>query len=82
MTIADGCGIPERLTRMVEPIRIHPEGRSGRKTTVPRRQLTGEQRKLTASFLAIGEYGAYPAQLRNQFDGAMRRFRAGAQWRA
>jgi hypothetical protein len=57
MTIADGGGILERLTRMVEPIRIRLEGGSGRKTTVKRRQITDAQRKLTEPFLPIGKYG-------------------------
>ena len=47
----------ERLTRMVKPIRIRQEGGSGSKTTVTLRQLADEQRKLTAPFWPMGEYG-------------------------
>lgn len=32
-------------------------------------------------YLPIGEYGPYPARLREQFEGVIWRFRAGAQWR-
>lgn len=63
------------------PIRIHLEGGSGRKTVVTRRQLTDEQWKLIEPFLPIGEYGPYPGRLRDQFEGAIWRFRTGAQWR-
>ncbi len=45
------------------------------------RQLTDEQRRLIASFLPMGKYGPYPERLRNQFEHAMWRFAAGAQWR-
>ena len=46
-----------------------------------RRQLTDEQRKLIEPFQPIGEYGPYPERLREQFEGAIWRFRTGAQWR-
>ncbi len=32
-------------------------------------------------FLPTGEYGLYPERLRDQFEGVIRRFRSGAQWR-
>ncbi len=32
-------------------------------------------------YLPIGAYGPYPEQLRQQFEGLIWRFRAGAQWR-
>ncbi len=130
MTIADGGGILERLTRMVDltpdeiPMpqqrlgllpgcsdkaysdwlqargdelgngvawrhwtrsqpeeRRRPSGGSGRKTTVTRRQLTDAQGRLIAPFLPMGKHGPYPERLRNQFEHAMWRFVAGAQWR-
>jgi transposase len=48
---------------------------------VTRRQLTDEQWKLMEPYLPIGEYGPYPGRLRDQFEGVIRRFRTGAQWR-
>jgi transposase len=32
-------------------------------------------------YLPIGEYGPYPERLRQQFEGVVRRFRTGGQWR-
>ncbi|MGW3957927.1 transposase [Streptomyces sp. NPDC004752] len=32
-------------------------------------------------YLPIGEYGPYPVRLRRQFEGVIRRFRTGGQWR-
>lgn len=46
-----------------------------------RRQLTDEQRRLIAPFPPIRKYSPYPERLRNQFEGAMWRFRTDAQWR-
>lgn len=46
-----------------------------------RRQLTDEQWKLIEPFLPIGEYGPYPARLRDQFEGVIWRFRTSSQWR-
>jgi hypothetical protein len=46
---------------------------------VIRRQLTDEQRRLIVPFLPVGKYGPYPERLRNQFEGAMWRFRTDAQ---
>lgn len=62
-------------------IRIRLEGGSGGKTIATRRQLTDEQWKLIEPFLPIAEYGPYPERLRDQFEGVIRRFRTGAQWR-
>lgn len=46
-----------------------------------RRQLTDEEWEYVEPYLPIGEYGPYPARLREQFEGVIWRFRAGAQWR-
>ncbi|MCQ4079660.1 transposase, partial [Streptomyces sp. RB6PN25] len=46
-----------------------------------RRQLTDEQWTLIEPYLPIGEYDPYPERLRDQFEGVIWRFRAGAQWR-
>ncbi|MGW0885829.1 transposase [Streptomyces sp. NPDC002671] len=32
-------------------------------------------------YLPIGRYGPHPERLRQQFEGVLWRFRAGAQWR-
>ncbi|GAB2901164.1 hypothetical protein GCM10022245_40600 [Streptomyces mayteni] len=32
-------------------------------------------------YLPVGEYGPYPERLRQQFEGVIRRFRTGGQWR-
>ncbi|MBL1102711.1 transposase [Streptomyces sp. 205] len=37
--------------------------------------------EFTGPYLPIGEYGPYPERLRQQFEGAMWRFRTGGQWR-
>lgn len=44
-------------------------------------QLTDEEWEFIAPYLPIGEYGPYPFRLRQQFEGVVRRFRAGARWR-
>lgn len=46
-----------------------------------RRQLTDEEWEYVEPYLPIGEYGPYPTRLREQFEGVIWRFRAGAQWR-
>jgi transposase len=46
-----------------------------------RAQLTDEEWELIEPYLPIGEYGPYPARLRQQFEGVIWRFRTGAQWR-
>jgi transposase len=48
---------------------------------VTRRQLTDDEWKLIEPYLPIGEFGPYPERLREQFEGVIRRFRSGAQWR-
>ncbi|MFK0114093.1 transposase [Streptomyces sp. NPDC091217] len=48
---------------------------------VARGQLVDEQRRLIEPFQPIGEYGPYPEQARDQFEGVIWRFRTGAQWR-
>jgi transposase len=60
---------------------FRPEGVSGRKSVVTRRQLSDEQWKLIEPYLPIGEYGPYPKRLRDQFEGVIWRFRTSAQWR-
>nr|WP_246568520.1 hypothetical protein [Streptomyces flaveus] len=55
-----GNGVAWRhWTRSRPEERRRPSGGSGRKTTVTRRQLTDEQRRLIAPFLPIGKYGPY-----------------------
>ncbi|MFK0288799.1 transposase [Streptomyces sp. NPDC090499] len=44
-------------------------------------QPTDEERQSIGPYLPIGEYGPYPEQLRQQFAGAIRRFKTGALWR-
>ncbi len=44
-------------------------------------QLTDEQWEFIDPYLPIGEYGPYPERLRQQFEGVIRRFKTGAQWR-
>ncbi len=44
-------------------------------------QLADEEWELIEPYLPIGEYGPYPARLRQQFEGVIWRFRTGAQWR-
>ncbi len=46
-----------------------------------RRQLTDEQWQFIEPYIPIGEYGPYPARLRDQFEGMIWRFRSSAQWR-
>lgn len=46
-----------------------------------RRQLSDEGWEYVEPHLPIGEYGPYPARLREQFEGVIWRFRTGAQWR-
>lgn len=43
-----------------------------------RRQLTDEQWEFIEPYLPIGEYGPYPARLREQFEGVIWRFRSSA----
>ncbi|MFI9761162.1 transposase [Streptomyces sp. NPDC051963] len=38
-------------------------------------------RKFIEPYLPIGEYGPYTERLRQQFEGAIQRFKAGGQWR-
>ncbi len=44
-------------------------------------QLTDEEWEFIGPHLPIGEYGPYPERLRQQFDGAIWRFKSGGQWR-
>ncbi|MFJ1732900.1 transposase [Streptomyces sp. NPDC088254] len=44
-------------------------------------QLTDEEWEFIEPYLPIGEYGPYPERLRQQFEGVIRRFRTGGQWR-
>ena len=46
-----------------------------------RRQLTDEEWEYVEPYVPIGEYGPYPARLREQFEGVIWKFRSGAQWR-
>ncbi|ROQ82753.1 putative transposase of IS4/5 family DUF4096 [Streptomyces sp. CEV 2-1] len=46
-----------------------------------RRQLTDQEWEYVEPYLPIGEYGPYPARLRQQFEGVIWKFRSGAQWR-
>jgi transposase len=48
---------------------------------VTRAQLTDEEWAFIEPYLPIGDFGPYPARLREQFEGVVWRFRAGAQWR-
>jgi transposase len=48
---------------------------------VTRRQLSDDQWALIEPYVPVGEYGPYPARLRDQFEGVIWRFRSGAQWR-
>lgn len=45
------------------------------------RQFTDDQGKHIGPYLPIGEYGPYPVRPRGQFEGVIRRFRSGGQWR-
>jgi transposase len=40
-----------------------------------------DQWELIEPYVPIGEYGPYPERLRDRFEGVVRRFRSGAQWR-
>jgi transposase len=44
-------------------------------------QLTDEEREFNGPFLPVGRFGPYPERLREQFEGVIRRFRPGSQWR-
>jgi transposase len=44
-------------------------------------QLTDAEWEFIEPYLPIGEYGPYPAQLRQQFEGVIWRFKTGGQWR-
>ncbi|CAL9565673.1 IS5 family transposase ISSan1 [Streptomyces sp. enrichment culture] len=46
-----------------------------------RRELTDGEWELIEPFLPIGRSGPYPEHLREQFEGVIRKFRSGAQWR-
>jgi transposase len=48
---------------------------------VTRAQLTDEEWAFIEPYLPIGGFGPYPGRLREQFEGVVWRFRAGAQWR-
>ncbi|MDJ0346804.1 transposase [Streptomyces sp. H10-C2] len=44
-------------------------------------QLTDVEWEFIESYLPVGRYGPYPERLRQQFEGVIRRFKTGAQWR-
>jgi transposase len=44
-------------------------------------RLTDEDWEFVERYLPIGEYGPYPAHLRQQFEGVIWRFKTGGQWR-
>lgn len=46
-----------------------------------RAQLTDAEWAFIEPYLPIGGFGPYPERLREQFEGVVWRFRAGAQWR-
>jgi transposase len=46
-----------------------------------RAQLTDDEWEFIEPYLPVGECGPYPTRLRQQFEGVVWRFRAGAQWR-
>ncbi|GAA4966815.1 transposase [Nonomuraea thailandensis] len=46
-----------------------------------RAQLTDQEWEFVRPYLPIGEHGPYPERLRQQFEGVVWWFRAGAQWR-
>jgi transposase len=48
---------------------------------VTRAQLTDEEWTFIEPYLPVGGFGPYPERLREQFEGVIWRFRAGAQWR-
>ncbi|REK90163.1 transposase [Streptomyces inhibens] len=47
-----------------------------------RRGLSDSEWELVEPFLPSGRCGPYPQRLREQFEGVIRRFRTGSQWRA
>src|SRR3954447_1509145 len=46
-----------------------------------RGQLRDEEWEYVEPYLPVGEYGPYPARMRQQFEGVIWKFRSGAQWR-
>ncbi|MDH6493568.1 transposase [Streptomyces sp. SAI-127] len=46
-----------------------------------RAQLVDAEWEFIETYLSIGEYGPYSVRLRQQFEGVLRRFRTGGQWR-
>lgn len=44
-------------------------------------RLKDVERELVEPYLPIGGYGPYPERLGQQFEGVIRRFKAGGQWR-
>jgi transposase len=48
---------------------------------VTRAQLTHSDWEFIEPLLPIGRNGPYPERLREQFEGAIWRFRTGSQWR-
>ncbi|GAB7030327.1 hypothetical protein JCM4914_49240 [Streptomyces platensis subsp. malvinus] len=44
-------------------------------------QLSDPEWEFIEPYLPIGEYGPYPARLRQQFEGVIWRFKTGGQWR-
>jgi transposase len=48
---------------------------------VTRRELSDLEWELIEPHLPIGQYGPYPHDLRDQFEGVIWRFRTGSQWR-
>jgi transposase len=48
---------------------------------VTRAQLTDADWEFIEPYLPIGEYGPCPGRLRQQFEGAIWRFKTGGQWR-
>ena len=44
-------------------------------------QLTDAEWEFIEPYLPIGEYGPYPARLRQQFEGVIWRFKTAGQWR-
>ncbi|MFE1880599.1 transposase [Streptomyces diastatochromogenes] len=55
--------------------------RSDRRSYVAQVQLTDPDWEFIEPYLPIGEYGPYPERLRQQFEGVIRRFKTGGQWR-
>jgi len=56
-------------------------GHNGLRAAVTRVQLTDSEWEFIKPYLPVGEYGPYPEQLRQQFEGVIWRFRTGGQWR-